>query len=271
MAVGEKPLIQTNYENVVAKLLDCIKTIIRKSGKKGAVVGLSGGLDSTTTLFLLTKALGRDQVHALIMPDKESSLKDVEDALLVSKKLGVGYTVIDITSIVESVLRAFGTDYTKSDKKAKGNVKARTRMILLYYYANTHDYLVAATSDRSEFLIGYFTKWGDAAGDFYPLLGLYKTQVREVARRLGVPTHIIEKPSSPGLWPGQTARGELGLDYDIIDRILYMLVDKQYSFEETAKSAGTDVSVVKRVWEMIKSSHHKREPLQTCMIGGPRE
>ncbi len=257
-----------DYKKITDELITCITSILEQSKKEGVVLGLSGGVDSSVTAALLTRALGPERVVGLIMPEKETNQKDVEDALLIAETLGIPYMVIDITKPVEEILKSFGATYENTDVIAKGNVKARIRMVMLYYYANTHNFLVAATSDRSEYLIGYFTKWGDAAGDFYPIISLYKTQVRRLALRLGIPESIALKPSSPGLWPGQKAIDELGIDYNVIDDILYLLVDKQEPINEVSKKLGISKETVESIWNRIISTSHKRRSPPACPLTG---
>ncbi len=264
MAKLENLLPELNYEKVTENITNCIKRYFKESGAEGIVLGLSGGIDSSVTAALLVKAIGSPRVTGLIMPEKESNTKDIEDAKIVAEHLGIKYYVMNITGIVEETLKLFGENYEDAPKIPKGNVKARGRMIVLYYYANKMNYLVAATGDKSEYYLGYFTKWGDAAGDIYPIIGLYKTQVRKLGAYLGLPSEIVKKPSSPGLWPGQTAEGELGLSYEIIDPIIYYLVEKQKPIGEVAATLGIDEKLVKDVWNRIISTQHKRSSLQAC-------
>jgi NAD+ synthase len=151
----------------------------------------------------------------------------------------------------------------KEDEKLElGNIKARTRMTILYYYANKENKLVAGTGDKSEILTGYFTKYGDGGVDFLPIGDLYKTHVRDLSREMGVPEKIVSKPSSPGLWKGQTAEGELGIEYETLDRILYDLVDKGLPIEEI----DYDRKTVEYVDRLFKRSAHKRDPLPKAEV-----
>lgn len=259
-------LPKIDYEKTFSLISDCIRDYLERSGAKGYVLGISGGLDSTVTATILSKSVGKERVFGLILPERESSTEDIEDAVHVAEHLGIRYGVIDITSAVESILNQFADTYASSDKVAKGNVKARIRMVTLYYFANKNNYLVAATSDKSEYLLGYFTKWGDGSGDVYPIINLYKTQVRELAKYLGVPEKIVNKPSSPGLWPGQKASDELGLGYETLDEVLYLLVDKQMPIDDVSEQTGVPVEMVSSVWRRILSSTHKRKSLVSCPI-----
>ena len=181
--------------------------------------------------------------------------QDVEDALLVCKKLGIEHKVINIKEIVNEFEKNIGFEL---DKVSKGNLMARTRMILLYAHANSRNYLVLGTSNKSEFLTGYFTKWGDGASDYAPLINLYKTEVWEVAKRIGVPEKIISKKPSAGLWEGQSDEDELGISYKLLDEILYRLVDLKMEKNKIAEELSIPVEEVEYVEYLIKKSEHKR-------------
>jgi NAD+ synthase len=248
-----------SYAKVAEAVESFISSMVSSAGTRGVILGLSGGLDSSVVAKLCVEALGPGKVKALIMPDGEvTPREDVEDALSLAEGLGVEAGVVDIAEAVRAVVdrHPFGG----GGLKAVGNVRARLRMVMLYYAANALDLLVAGTGDRSELMIGYFTKYGDGGADMLPIGGLYKTQVRELARHLGLPRRIVEKPSSPRLWRGQTAEGELGLSYEVIDPILHGLYDLGLTVEEVAEGAGVGVEVVERVRGMVEASRHKRSP-----------
>ncbi|MCK4327381.1 MAG: NAD+ synthase [Candidatus Diapherotrites archaeon] len=181
---------------------------------KAVVVGLSGGMDSAVVAALCARALGKNKVLALIMPERRDS--HYRDALALAKQLGIDYKVIDIKPIV----REFDKKCKPSDRTARANLRARTRMTLLYYYSNLLNRRVAGTGNRSEKEIGYFTKWGDGAADFFPIGHIYKTDLPKLARKLNIPKKIIRKKPSAGLWRGQTDEKELGLSYEKIDAAL---------------------------------------------------
>jgi len=245
------------------ELINYIRSYVDGAGVRGVVLGVSGGTDSATTAALAVKALGPERVYVLILPDKENEEEDIRDAELVTKVLGLeNVEYIDITDIVESFLKALKTDYDRAPKVPKGNIKARVRMVILYYYANIHNLLVVGSSDRSEYLLGFFTKWGDGAADIYPLINLYKTQVRLLAEYLGIPEKIVWKPSSPGFWRGHKARDELGADYDVIDKILYHLIDLRLDPVETAKEVGVPLELVYSILKRVKMTEHKRRFIQ---------
>lgn len=247
-----------SYFKVAEVIEGFMKGFVAGSGAKGCVIGLSGGLDSSTVAHLLVRALGKEKVLGLIMPMSGiTRQEDLDDAVSLAEDLGINYRIIDIREIFEAYTSA-NPLFDENDKIANGNLQARIRMTLLYYAANRKNLLVAGTSDRSEILLGYFTKYGDGASDFIPIGDLYKTQVRELARSIGVPDKIVNKPSSPGLWVGQTAEGELGLSYDVIDRILIALFDRKMEIDEAAREVGVSREVVEKVMEMCRNSTHKR-------------
>lgn len=245
-------------------LVSFIRGYIEASGATGVVLGLSGGVDSSVLAALAVRALGAERVFPLIMPDIESPTDSVSDAKEVSEMLGLKPYFVDITEGVTFVLRSFGDSYESSPRIARGNIKARLRMLMLYYVANKTNSLVLGSSDRSEWLLGYFTKWGDGAADIYPLLNLYKTQVRLLGDYLGLPERICWKPASPGFWPGHKASDELGAEYDVIDRVLYFYVDRGMKVEEVAEHAGVSLDLVTKIISRIAVTEHKRR-----LIVGP--
>ena len=262
--MGQNPLVSIehvvdlDYDEIASSLKRFIRGYIAASGAKGAVVGVSGGVDSATTLALLVEALGANRVIALIMPDSRvTPREDVEDALNLVKSLGVEHRMFTIDEIVDAYRRVAG----EAGKKTVGNLRARIRMTLLYYVANEERMLVAGTGDRSELLIGYFTKYGDGAADFLPIAVLYKSQVRRLARHLGVPERIAFKPSAPRLWEGHLAEEELGVRYEDVDKVLFATVDLGLTPLKAAEVTGVDIRVVERVEELMRSARHKLIPL----------
>lgn len=253
-----------DYEVIAKYLVNRIRDYIIESGKEGGIVGLSGGVDSAVTTLLLSKAT--ENFHILLMPSKSTPKKDLEDSLEIIERINAKnkYTLISIDEIVDTFSRSTGI----SDKYILGNVKARVRMTLLYAYAQKLNYLVVGTGDKSELLIGYFTKYGDGGVDILPIGDLYKTQVRQLALHLGLPEYIAYKPSSPALWEGQTAEGEIGISYEIIDPILYLRVEKFMSVEEIANELGINLELVKKVDKMVRSSQHKRLPPEIFRLSG---
>ncbi|ACV24483.1 NAD+ synthase [Methanocaldococcus fervens] len=244
-------------EKVIEKITNFIKEKVEEAKANGVVIGLSGGIDSAVTAYLCVKALGKYRVLGIIMPEKNTNPKDVEHAKMVAENLGIKYTISDITDI----LKAFGAGgYVPTrefDKIADGNLKARIRMCILYYFANKYNLLVAGTSNKSEIYVGYGTKYGDTACDIRPIGNLFKTEVRELAKYLGVPKEIINKPPSAGLWEGQTDEEELGIKYETLDKIL-KLYEEGKSKEEISKELNISVDVVEHVFNLIKKNEHKR-------------
>ncbi len=219
------------------------------SGRK-AVIGISGGIDSATVLMLISKVLEKEDITALFMPDDRTPESDYKDVRELSEASGVEIETLNIQPMVDS----FRKTLKATEPRAIGNVKARIRMINLYYYANTGGGLVVGTTNRSENLIGYFTKYGDGACDLEPIIGLYKTQVRELASDLNVPISIRDKRPSAGLWESQFDEDEIGMSYEELDRILVDLFDRN-SGDATEKHT--------RIRRMFLDSEHKRRmPLE---------
>jgi NAD+ synthase len=258
-------VVDIDYGWIEGYLRRFIESELRESSRGGYVIGLSGGLDSSTTLALAVRSIGREKVLALVMPDPEVTPEaDVEDAVSLARALNVRYNVINIAPIVDAYKGAIPVyESEEKDKVPLGNLRARVRMTLLYYYANKLDYLVLGTGDRSEILIGYYTKYGDGGVDIAPLAVLYKSQVRKLALHLGLPERIALKPSSPRLWRGHEAEKELGVSYEQVDLVLHSKLDLGYAEEEIPEATGVPEAVVRRVLEMYRRSEHKRVGVKT--------
>jgi len=238
------------------KIIELIRKKVNEANVKGVVIGLSGGLDSTTVLFLCVEALSNNRVLGVMMPSKVNKKEDTEDAIQVCKELNVKYKVIEIDSILES----FGRELDLSDKLVTGNLMARIRMCILYYFANKEKMLVVGTGNKSEFLQGYFTLHGDSACDFMPLVGLYKTGVKKLSMELGIPKKIIEKIPSAGLWIGQIDEDELGIKYSELDMILPFL-EERFSVNKIQKRTKIDKEKIEKVRErMIKTGFKRKVP-----------
>jgi NAD+ synthase len=244
-------LIDQDY----SKIQNSIEFFLRQhtSESQGFVFGLSGGIDSAVIAHICAKSF-KDRSLALIMPDSKISPKEeTEDALHLVDNLGLDYKLIDI-----SMIHSQFANIVEPQEMALGNLRARIRAALLYYYANLKNYLVVGSSDKSEYLIGYFTKFGDGSADILPIASLYKTQVKELAKHLGVRESIITKKSSPYLWKGHVAEDEIGATYEEVDSVLYCMVDKKMSVNDTATAMSVDKNKIEKIYQLYKKSEHKR-------------
>jgi NAD+ synthase len=257
--------LNLDWPEVDKRVCRFIKDYVEKSKAKRVVLGLSGGIDSCTIAALSARALGGHNVLGLMLFEKETRRsEDVKHAELVAKEFGFKTEMIDITPTLEAFYSSAPV-FDPADKLNKGNVKARMRMIYVYYYANRSRLIVCGSSDKSETMMGYFTKWGDVAADISPIMDLYKTQVRRLAQHIGVPQEIVEKPSSPALWPGQLAEDELGIEYGQLDFILYGL-ERFMKPEEIAAQLHVEKQLVDEVKRRWLSAEHKRRMLLTAKL-----
>jgi len=196
-----------------------IEERIKTAGLKGAVFGMSGGVDSSVVAVLCRSACG-DSTLGLLMPC-HSDPQDERHALAVAARFSIPTKKVALDAAYDMLLESInGGGETDAERVARANLKARLRMLTLYFHANRLRYLVVGSGNRSELAVGYFTKYGDGGVDILPLGNLVKGQVKEMAASLGVPQEIIDKPPSAGLWHGQTDEGELGCSYDELDRLL---------------------------------------------------
>jgi NAD+ synthase len=252
-----KEALALDLSTAATRIKRFIKDYVEKTKAKGIIIGLSGGIDSSTAAALAALAIGGDKISALNMPEEENyNTKDIRHAKMVAKKFGFKLETIDISPILKAYYKSLPI-YDADDKLSRGNIKARTRMVCLYYYANHLGKIVCGSSDKSETMMGYFTKWGDVAADISPLMDLYKTQVRRLAAHIGIPKEIITKPPSPQLWPGQTAENELGVKYEVLDLILFGL-ENFMSPEEIAQSLELPVKLVQGIKDTWLTREHKR-------------
>jgi len=235
-------------------LTSFIKEELSKFDFKKAVLGLSGGLDSSVCAFLATKAMGPRNVIAIIMPYQKTFQQDVKDAQSVATLLDIQWKIIDITPMVD----AYFSKYPTENKIIKGNKMARERMSILYDFSAREKAMVLGTSNKTELLLGYGTIYGDTACGINPLGDLYKTQIRQLGQHLGVAESILKKVPSAGFWTGQTDEGELGLTYEEADKILFMLVDQMASKKEVIGS-GYKKETVEKIINLIKKSEFKRK------------
>lgn len=250
-------IIQQDYETITKTIEEFLAKQLEKNKANGLILGLSGGIDSAVLAYLCKRTL-KEKTLAIIMPDTQITPNtETEDAMKMIALTGLEYKLIDINPIVNEY-----SNYLEPNEWAKGNLRARIRANILYYYANAKNYLVLGSSDKSEYLIGYFTKYGDGASDLVPIISLYKLQVREIAKFLGVPQNVVEKKSSPHLWKDHGAEKELGMSYEDIDSILYCIFDKKLSVEKTVEILHVEKPIVDKVYQLHINSIHKRESQQ---------
>ncbi|WP_276258627.1 NAD+ synthase [Haloglomus litoreum] len=238
-------------------LTSFIEGVVDDAGAEGAVLGLSGGIDSTLTAHLAVEALGEDGLHGLVLPSDVNTETNMTDAERVAEMLDIEYDVIDIEPIVDAFVDA-APDHAADDRMALGNVRVRTRAVLNYFVANAESRVVLGTGNRSEAMTGYFTKYGDQAVDCNPIGNLYKCQVRQLASHVGVPDEFVEKPPSAEMWVGQTDEEEMGLGYDELDAILALHVDGPFSKSATMRTLDVPESAIDRVTDLVAGSEHKR-------------
>ncbi len=256
-----------NIEYARSRITRFIRDKVAEAGVDGVVLGLSGGVDSSVTLALAVEALGPKHVHTLVMPDtRVTPAEDIEDAYMLAEKFGVSITRVDIDPLVDAYASTLPF-YNPEDKVSIGNLRARIRMSILYYYANIHNLLVCGTGDKSELFIGYFTKYGDGGVDLLPIGDLYKTQVRELGRALGLPDRIINKPSSPRLWEGHMAEDELGATYEVIDTILFYYLNLRMEPREIHRETDIPLKIIDMVVDRIYRYEHKRNTPPVCKLG----
>ncbi|KAB1187333.1 MULTISPECIES: NAD+ synthase [Haloferax] len=233
-----------------------IRDTVDAAGADGAVLGLSGGIDSTLTAFLAVEALGEDGLHGLVMPSVANAEDMMSDAEGVAEMLGIEYDVVEIQPIAETFFNTFPE--AANDRMAAGNVYVRTRGVLNYFVANHENRIVLGTGNRAEAMTGYFTKYGDQAVDCNPIGNLYKQQVRQLAAHVGVPEDLVLQTPSAEMWSGQTDESELGLTYDVLDAILALHVDGPLSKSATVRNFDVTEEQIDRVVELYERSAHKR-------------
>ncbi len=231
-----------NYDSEIERIGLFIKKVL---AGKNAVIGVSGGVDSALVLSILSRYIQKERIYAYFMPDSGTPEADFTDVKSLSVATGVPVMTVNIEAIVSTFSSVLGVQ----DKKALGNIKSRTRMTILYYEANVNNALVVGTTNRSEYLLGYYTKYGDGGCDIEPILHLYKTDVYGMAKVAGIPESIISKKPSAGLWPSQTDEDELGMTYAEADAMLRKIYDEGFV---------SDDELYRKIIDLHKNSDHKR-------------
>ena len=239
-------------KQTIERISAWLRDKVIESGAQGLVVGLSGGIDSACTAALAQRAVGK-QVLGVLMPCY-SAPADAEYARMAAEAFGLETVTVELGPVYDALMAALPA----AEGLAPANIKPRLRMTTLYYLAATRNYLVAGTGNKSELLVGYFTKYGDGGVDLEPLGNLYKTEVRELARALGVPQPIIDRPPTAGLWPDQTDESEMGLTYAELDATLAAM--------EVGDTGGIAPAVLAKVTAMVRGSAHKRAAPPSCEL-----
>jgi NAD+ synthase len=238
---------------VVDHLAGFIREKVVAAGRTGVVLGLSGGLDSSLVAHLAARALGPENVHGYILPYRTSSPESLAHAMLEADRLGIRHETLEISKPADALFETM----PDMDPRRRGNVMARLRMVVLYDRSEARRALPIGTSNRTERLLGYGTLHGDTAWAFNPIGELYKSQVRRLAAALGVEEAILRKAPSADLWAGQTDESELGVTYEVADRVLYLLVDRGLDRDQVV-SLGYSSAAVGRVVALMAASEFKR-------------
>jgi NAD+ synthase len=242
---------ELNIEKETERIVQFIKNKVTGSGFTKAIIGLSGGIDSALSAALAVKALGKENVIGVMMPYKSSNPDSLEHALILAKELDIPFFIIDITPMVDAYLTNYAND---ANTLRMGNFMARTRMCVLFDLSAKYRALVVGTSNKSEIYSGYCTQFGDSACAFEPLAHLFKHEVYKMSKLLNIPSQILEKKPSADLWEGQTDEEELGIGYDLLDEILYQILDKKKSDEEILSS-----SISKEKLDLVKKKIQQSE------------
>jgi NAD+ synthase len=256
--IDAAPLPAIDPALAVEIIIGFIRRQMEQAGFSRLVIGLSGGVDSGAVAFLAARAVGAENLLAVRMPYRTSSEASETDAMRVVDALGCRTERVDITPMVEPMLALIEDSDPAALNVRRGNVMARQRMIVLYDRSAAEDALVIGTSNKTEALLGYGTLHGDMAAALAPIGDLYKTQLRAVARELGVPEEVVRKPPSADLWPGQTDEGELGRSYDMLDRTLFALVDRRWTVDRCVR-AGLPRDLVEWVQQRVARMEFKRQ------------
>ncbi|MBN1330222.1 MAG: NAD+ synthase [Candidatus Heimdallarchaeota archaeon] len=260
----DKSAFEINCEEVTIKIEKFIQETVKNSHTKGVIIGLSGGIDSSVVAALAVRAIGKDKVIGLILPNAKLAQSFEDDARILAEQLGIDVKKIPLADFVTAFTKNVDESIAEN-QLVIGNAMARFRMILLYGYSNHLNYLVIGTSNKTELMIGYFTKYGDGGVDFEPCGDLYKTHIRLLAKYLNIPKAIIEKQPTAGLWEGQTDEGEIGITYDLLDLILIGR-EKGLIKDQICSELKIEPHLFDKVENMIKKTEHKRKMPPTLKI-----
>ena len=256
--------LRLNYRKVHEDLVRFIRDEVHEVGFEKAVLGLSGGVDSSLCAYLASEALGNGNVYGINMPYRDSSIDGIGDARRVASQLEIHFLSIEITPMIDSYFESF----SDADQIRRGNKMARERMSILYDQSVQLNALVLGSSNKTEILLGYGTIYGDMACAINPLGDLYKTQVWDLAGEVGVPKEIIEKAPSADLWQGQTDEEELGFSYGEVDQLLNLMIDNGLPQKELVRR-GFGEEFIERVMMRIQSSTYKRRMPKVAEISRP--
>jgi NAD+ synthase len=245
--------LHLDYGLVEAILIPFIRNEIRKFGFRSVVLGLSGGIDSAVVCELAVRALGSENVLALLMPYRASSQESLDHARLMVDRLDIRAEITPVTGVVD----AFFSTRPDASRLRKGNVMARSRMLCLYDVSARDGCLVLGTSNKTELMLGYGTMFGDMASAVNPIGDLYKTQIFGLARHLGIPGVLIDKPPSADLWEGQSDEEDLGFSYEDVDKLLFMMLEERMD-RESILAEGIEPAFYQRVRSMVVRNQYKR-------------
>lgn len=253
-------------QTTIAEITSFVSATYRKQGKFNAVIAVSGGIDSAVALSILTLSVPNKDIYPILLPYGQQDMSDAQEIVRWNKIPEENVTTIDIQPMVDLITQTVSTDKSlqfsgmpESDddvlsKERKGNIMARVRMIAIYDLAKAKDALVCGTENKSEKLLGYFTRYGDEASDLEPIQHLYKTQVRQVVEHLGLPDIFLHKKPTAGLWEGQTDESELGFSYADADKVLFQYVEDKKKLSEIS---DVDPAIAKKIIDRVEANEYK--------------
>ncbi|MHA1708110.1 MAG: NAD+ synthase [Candidatus Heimdallarchaeaceae archaeon] len=251
------------YQLIINKITKFIHEEVLKSQLEGAVIGVSGGVDSAVVAALTVKAIGKEKTSLIHLPENNLNSIHTNDAKVVSEELGIPLKIINISSILDSYISKI--PQIEDSKLVKGNLKARIRAVILYSIANLEKKLVIGTSNKSELSIGYGTKYGDLAADIWPIADIYKTQLYEIAKILKINKRILTKPPTAGLWKNQTDEGEIGMPYAKLDVLLAGL-EKNIKESTLGAELNLTAAQIQKIKALMKKNQHKLRMPNMCRI-----